>query len=135
MGLTFCVPFIAYYLTKRYKQDIGGNISFFHAWRFGTMLYFFAALIVSIEHFIFFQFIASPDFIPNTIQSMTEILKNNQADTEIINSIKQLHLSPIRIVIQLIFNNVFYGIILSIPVAAIVCQTSTASYNQSENNK
>ena len=54
-GLSLAVPFIAYYLTKRYRQDIGGSISFFHAWRFGIMLYFFAALIVSIEHFIFFQ--------------------------------------------------------------------------------
>lgn len=53
LGLTLLVPFIAYYLTKRYKQDIGGTISFFHAWRFGTMLYFFAALIVALEHFVF----------------------------------------------------------------------------------
>ncbi len=45
--LTLAVPFIAYYMTKRYRHDIGGRISFFHAWRFGTMLYFFAALIVS----------------------------------------------------------------------------------------
>ena len=43
--LSFAVPFIAYYMTKRYKYEIGGHISFFHAWRFGTMLYFFAALI------------------------------------------------------------------------------------------
>ena len=42
-GLSLAVPFIAYYLTKRYRQDIGGSISFFHAWRFGIMLYFFAA--------------------------------------------------------------------------------------------
>ncbi|CCX76747.1 putative uncharacterized protein [Parabacteroides johnsonii CAG:246] len=38
-GLSLAVPFIAYYLTKRYRQDIGGSISFFHAWRFGIMLY------------------------------------------------------------------------------------------------
>lgn len=30
-GLSLAVPFIAYYLTKRYRQDIGGSISFFHA--------------------------------------------------------------------------------------------------------
>lgn len=53
--LTLAVPFIAYYMTKRYRHDIGGRISFFHAWRFGTMLYFFAALIVSLEYFVFYQ--------------------------------------------------------------------------------
>ena len=36
-GLSLAVPLIAYYLTKRYRQDIGGSISFFHAWRFGIM--------------------------------------------------------------------------------------------------
>ena len=30
--LTLAVPFIAYYMTKRYRHDIGGRISFFHAW-------------------------------------------------------------------------------------------------------
>ena len=80
--LTLLVPFIAYYLTKRYKQDIGGKISFFHAWRFGTMLYFFAALIVALEHFVFFQFIAPADFLSNSINQMIDVLKDSQVSTE-----------------------------------------------------
>ena len=73
--LTLAVPFIAYYMTKRYRHDIGGRISFFHAWRFGTMLYFFAALIVSLEYFVFYQFIAPPDFVANAIGQLTTVLK------------------------------------------------------------
>jgi len=84
--LTLAVPFIAYYMTKRYRHDIGGRISFFHAWRFGTMLYFFAALIVSLS---------------------------------------KIRISPIHMAIQGIFNNVFYGIILSIPVAALLCRNNS----------
>ena len=114
-GLSLAVPLIAYYLTKRYRQDIGGSISFFHAWRFGIMLYFFAALIVSIEHFIFFQFIAPPDFLNNTMNS------------EVIEVISRTNFTPIHMAIQGIFNNIFYGIILSIPVAALVCRKQTAS--------
>ncbi len=126
-GLSLAVPFIAYYLTKRYRQDIGGSISFFHAWRFGIMLYFFAALIVSIEHFIFFQFIAPPDFLSNTITQAIVALKNAGFNSEVIETISRTNFTPIHMAIQQIFNNIFYGIILSIPVAALVCRGRTAS--------
>ena len=124
--LCIAVPFIAYYMTKRYRQDIGGNISFFHAWRFGIMLYFFAALIVSIEHFIFFQFIAPPDFISNTINMAMNTLKNADVNSEVIDAISRTNFTPTHMAIQQIFNNIFYGIILSVPVAALVCRKQTA---------
>ena len=123
-GLSLAVPLIAYYLTKRYRQDIGGSISFFHAWRFGIMLYFFAALIVSIEHFIFFQFIAPADFLANSVNQMIEVLKDSQVSTEVIEAIGKTNFTPIHMAIQGVFNNIFYGIILSIPVAAILCRNN-----------
>lgn len=132
-GLTLAVPLIAYQLTKRYRNDIGGQISFFHAWRFGMMLYFFAALIVSIEHFIFFQFIAGPNFLVSSVNQVMEILKESQMSTEVVDSVRQLNLSPIHMAIQGIFNNIFYGIILSIPVAALLCRNNaTGSVMQEE---
>lgn len=124
--MSVAVPFIAYYLTKRYRQDIGGNISFFHAWRFGIMLYFFAALIVSIEHYIFFEFIAPADFLSNTINQATVFLKNLNASNEVIDSLSKTNFTPVHMAIQGIFNNIFYGIILSIPVAALVARKKTA---------
>ena len=123
--LTLAVPFIAYYMTKRYRNDIGGRISFFHAWRFGTMLYFFAALIVSLEYFVFYQFIAPPDFVANTIWQLTTVLKDSQVSSEMIDSLSKIRISPIHMAIQGIFNNVFYGIILSIPVAALLCRNNS----------
>ena len=123
--LTLAVPFIAYYMTKRYRQDIGGRISFFHAWRFGTMLYFFSALIVSLEYFVFYQFIAPPDFVANAIGQLTTVLKDSQVSSEMIDSLSKIRISPIHMAIQGIFNNVFYGIILSIPVAALLCRNNS----------
>ena len=123
--LTLAVPFIAYYMTKRYRPDIGGRISFFHAWRFGTMLYFFAALIVSLEYFVFYQFIAPPDFVANAIGQLTTVLKDSQVSSEMIDSLSKIRISPIHMAIQGIFNNVFYGIILSIPVAALLCRNNS----------
>ena len=91
------------------------------------MLYFFAALIVSIEHFIFFQFIAPPDFLNNTMTQAIVALKNADFNSEVIEAISRTNFTPIHMAIQGIFNNIFYGIILSIPVAALVCRKQTAS--------
>lgn len=123
--LTLAVPFIAYYMTKRNRHDIGGRISFFHAWRFGTMLYFFAALIVSLEYFVFYQFIAPPDFVANAIGQLTTALKDSQVNSDMLDSLSNIRISPIHMAIQGIFNNVFYGIILSIPVAALLCRNNS----------
>lgn len=124
--LTLAVPFFAYYLTKKYKEEIGGEISFFHAWRFGTMIYFFAALIVSLEHFVFYQFIAPPNFLPNVINQAIDTLKNTNVNTEVIESVSNMNFSPIHMAIQGIFNNIFYGIVLSIPVAALLCRNNAS---------
>lgn len=135
IGFSITVPFIAYILTKRYRHDIGGNISFFHAWRFGIMLYFFAALLVSVEHFIFFQFVAPPDFISNLLSQTVEMLKNTQIQTEILESVSNIRISPIQMVIQQIFNNVFYGIILSVPVAVLLCRNNVTEYAGQKNQE
>lgn len=126
-ALTVVVPVFAYYMTKKYKDDLGGEISFFHAWRFGMMLYFFAAVIVSLEHFVFFQFIAPADFVADAVGQFTNVLKDQQVESQVIESLGNMNISPIHMAIQGIFNNVFYGILLSIPVAAIICKKSSAN--------
>ena len=124
--LSIAVPFIAYYMTRRYRDEIGGAISFFHAWRFGILLYLFAAIIVSIEHFVFYKFIAPYDFLQNTMSQAMNLLQNMDANSELIDAMSQTNLTPIHMAIQGIFNNIFYGIILSIPVAALVRRKSSA---------
>lgn len=122
--LTLAVPFIAYYLTKRYRDDIGGSISFFHAWRFGTLLYFFAALIVAVEQFIFYQFFAPRDFMYDAANQLIEMLKDSPFATDVIEAVGRMNFSPIHMAVTGIFNNIFYGIVLSIPVAALLCRNN-----------
>lgn len=86
---------------------------------------FFAALIVSLEYFVFYQFIAPPDFVANAIGQLTTVLKDSQVSSEMIDSLSKIRISPIHMAIQGIFNNVFYGIILSIPVAALLCRNNS----------
>ena len=75
----------------------------------------------------FFQFIAPPDFLNNTMTQAIVALKNADFNSEVIEAISRTNFTPIHMAIQGIFNNIFYGIILSIPVAALVCRKQTAS--------
>lgn len=135
-GLSILVPIIAYVFTKHYREDIGGQISFFHAWIFGILLYMFAALIVSLAHYVFYRYFAPPDMLNQTMNEMVALLKNANAKPEVISQLEKIDISPISMAIQGIFSNLFYGIILSIPVAAILCRnnsTGTIGNNNTRN--
>ncbi len=115
----------AYYMTKSYKMVIGGKISFFHAWQFGVLLYFFAALIVSLEHYAFYQYLAPPGFIDTSMDQAMDIIKSMNLTDQMKQMVEKMTTpSSIQMTIQGIFNNVFYGVILSIPVAALLCRNN-----------
>lgn len=118
-SLSCLVPYIAYKMTRRYRENIGGKLGFFHAWQFGVLLYFFAAILVSLEHYLFYRFIAPPDLLVKMVSDMEEALKESGASQALLDAIKEIHVTPIQMAIQGIFNNVLYGIILSIPVALL----------------
>ena len=133
IGMSLAVPFIAGYLTLKYKEKIGGFIRFSHAWQFGVWLYFFAALILSIEHFIFYQYIAPPDFIKESLEQTMNLLKDYKPAIQATEAIEQIDIRPISLTIQGIFNNIFYGIILSIPVAFFVSKHNNNTSSQQTN--
>ena len=121
-GMSLVVPYLAYLLTKRYREDLGGVISFSQAWRFGVLIYLFAAMLVSIMHYVFYRFVAPPDFLSSAVEQTIASLKQMQVDSKVISSIESMNFSPIHMALQGILNNIFYGIILSLPVAALVCR-------------
>lgn len=121
-GMSLVVPYLAYLLTKRYREDLGGVISFSQAWRFGVLIYLFAAMLVSVMHYVFYRFVAPPDFLSSAVEQTITSLKQMQVDSKVISSIESMNFSPIHMALQGILNNIFYGIILSLPVAALVCR-------------
>lgn len=121
-GMSLVVPYLSYLLTKRYRDDLGGVISFSQAWRFGVLIYLFAAMLVSIMHYVFYRFVAPPDFLSSAVEQTIASLKQMQVDSKVISSIESMNFSPIHMALQGILNNIFYGIILSLPVAALVCR-------------
>ncbi len=119
-SFTLLVPVIAYRMTLRYQTLVGKPVGFFHAWQFGVMLYFFAAIVVSLAHYVFYRYLAPPDLLTNTIHEMEAMLRREGAGADVLSAVKDLRVTPIQMAIQGIFNNVLYGILFSIPVAFLV---------------
>ena len=125
--LTCSVPFLGYRYARTYREKYcGGEINFIRAYAFTIFMYFFAALLTSAGHFIYFNFIDN-GFITDTYLSQLETLKSNvTGDMEV--SVEQLietfqiiaDLSPVQLTLQLIFQNIFYGSLLALPTALLV---------------
>jgi hypothetical protein len=132
--LTSLTIIFAYVFTRVYKIVIGGMIGFFHAWQFGILLYFFASLIVSLVHYAFYRYLAPPGYIDNLMNAAVSIVKeiNPQAE-EALNQMPAL--TPIRLTLQEILGNVFYGAVLSIPIAALLCRKRTTGITYRENQE
>ncbi len=127
IGLTLGVPFMGYYYTRMYRNQVcGGVISFPHAWVFTVFMYMFAALLTAVAHYIYFRFI-DHGFIINSIESQIDLLAQSRIPgTE--DYIKMYRdtleeartYTPIDITIQMVSFNVFFGSLMAIPTALFV---------------
>ncbi|MDR1556597.1 MAG: DUF4199 domain-containing protein [Tannerellaceae bacterium] len=136
--LTSLTIVFAYVFTRVYKMLIGGRIGFFHAWQFGILLYLFSALIVSLLHYVFYRYLAPPDYIARMMDIALSLVREMNLNPQMEDTFGQMpEVTPIRLTIQGIFNNIFYGLILSVPVAAILYRKPTEgfSFNQEEKNQ
>lgn len=127
IGLTLCVPFMGYRYVRLYRDTAcGGQITFLHAWAFTVMLYMFAALLAGVAHYIYFRYI-DYGFIADTYANMADLMGENTppAMAPYVEQIKNISgimrtLTPIEITMQLMSQNVFYGVLLGIPTALFV---------------
>lgn len=141
--MTMAVPFLGYYYARTYRNKIcGGTISFFQAWIFTIFMYMFAALLVAVAHYIYFQFLDHGfiiDYYTNLIQELLKGESTNginnlgQQLDEVISKFEELNLSPIDITIQLISQNVLYGSILALPTALFVMKRKRNNINGTAN--
>lgn len=126
-GLTLCVPFMAYYYVRLYRNHVcGGTISFLHAWIFTVFMYMFAALLTAAAHYIYFRYI-DQGFVLNTYEGMLNGLEREALPgmdiyiEQLKSSLSVIRtLTPIEITMQLMSQNVFYGSLFAIPTALFV---------------
>ena len=133
MGLTLCVPFMGYHYTRMYRNvACGGRIGFAHAWVFTVFMYMFAALLTAVAHYIYFRFI-DHGYLINTCETMVNTLAQSDIPgmedyvAAYRNALDEARLlTPIDIVMQLVWWNVFAGSILALPTALFVMREGKA---------
>ena len=116
IGLTIGVPFMGYYYLKIYRDKAcKGSITFSHA------------MLVSVAHFLYFQFIDNGFIVTGLANQMDQVLEINKdaADYDLllntVNSFKDEAgtLTAAKITLRLFSNNITAGLILAIPTALI----------------
>lgn len=126
IALTLAVPFIGYYYTKLYRNKINhGVISFPQAFAFSFFMYMFASLLVSVAHYVYFQYIDQGFIVETYTKVWHELLEKSpemEANKQIINEMIETAraTTPIDLTIQLLSWDVFWGGILAIPTALAV---------------
>ena len=121
------VPVLGYRFVRQYRdRDCQGILSFSRGFLFTAFMYMFAALFVTIAHYIYFRYMDN-GLIINTYQDMINQM-SGIATAEMKASLDQFQqaldiiagLSPLEISIQLITQNVFYCTLIALPTAMLV---------------
>lgn len=120
------VPILGYIYIRKYRERYcGGELSFLRGWVFSLYMYFFASLLTAAAHYIYFQFIDN-GYLTGTYMDQLESLKatlTGDLETSVDQLIQNLEtiasMSALQLTMQLIFQNIFYGAILSLPTALL----------------
>lgn len=125
--LTLYVPVLGVIYARRFRNNYcGGVISFGRAYLFTLLLYLFAALLTAMAHYIYFRYIDN-GFLSGMYLEQLQSLKSSMQG-EMVASVDQLieafsmlsSLSPLTLTFQLIYQNLFYGVLLALPTALLV---------------
>lgn len=128
-ALTFIVPFWGYRFACLYRDrysNNNGSIGFVHAFTFCLFMYMYASLLTSVAHLVYFQFLDN-GFIMERLEEMFETVKESPLPG-MDNYLPQYQLaldtyailSPVDITLQLVSQNMFYGLLLALPTALFV---------------
>ncbi len=120
--LTCAVPVIVFLMTRSFREkQCKGELSFFSALFFAFQIYLFASLLTAIGHYLYFQFLDN-GFIYTQIQAQLDVLRDEPSMeaqvTQITHAMDIMQgFTPIQFTMQLLSQNIFYGIIFSLPIA------------------
>lgn len=90
---------------------------------FAFQIYLFASLLTAVGHYLYFQFLDN-GFIYTRVAAQLELVKDEPAMQAQMTQIKHAldvfyELTPIQLAMQLLSQNIFYGILLSLPTALL----------------
>lgn len=138
-------PIALWYIIRNLRrQFLDDRIAGFQAWTFGTQLMFFAGLIEALFIYIYNEFlfpgnlaeiqqalIAQYEDAAASIRSLSVMTSMLGTLEETIEAMKQMPVSsPIETAISQLSTDIFYGMILMIPIALIVRKKANPESNE-----
>ena len=113
-------------LIKKFKRNIV-SLNFWQSWRMSILIYMYAALLMALAQYIYFRYIdhgmlfntyATIMQTPEAVTMLQSMLPGEDANALISETIDQLKtITPIDLTFKFLTNNLFLGLILSIPTA------------------
>lgn len=125
--MLLCIPVVVYLAMRKYDRMNGLKCYFSQLWMMGILLFFFTSLISSLAQYIYYVYI-NPDYIKLQFQAavtLMEALNFKFSDPSLLDTIKTgLEKgnvpSPMSVVVERMWVNLFFGSLLSVAVAWLV---------------
>ena len=135
-----------YILRQLRRRFLDDRITGFQAWTFGTQLMFFAGLIEALFIYIYNEFlypgnlaevqqamIAQYEEAANSLRTMGSFPSMLQPIQEAIDTMREMPVSsPIETAISQLSTDIFYGMLLMIPISLIVRKKGEKSASETE---
>ena len=121
--MTLFVPILGFIYTRKYRErHCNGELTFPRGFVFSLYMYFFASLLTAVAHYIYFRYIDNGYIIGIYTEQLENLKSTLTGDMK--TSIDQLletlsSMSALQLTLQLIFQNMFYGTLLSLPTALL----------------
>lgn len=126
LGLTAAVPFVGYFFVRHFRERycLEGRIAFVQAWMFTLLMYAFAALLASVVHYVYFAYVDGGALLGTYVEQLDLLGQLQPELAEAVAEYKKaaellVAMSPIDLTVQMIVNNLFYGMILALPTALV----------------
>lgn len=124
---TLLMPYIAYRLmVLTSNKCYNGVLNFRKSFGLTFSMHLYASLIVAVAHYVYFHFLDHGKIIANYKEIVDMLSVANQPATqEGVNQLKEVldvlgGMSAMEITMQLMSNNIFYALIISLPLALLV---------------
>lgn len=123
--LAIATPFLVGWLLQRFRNyALAGHISFRRSFAFSVLTFFYASIIFALAQYLYFRFLDQGIFLSNLMDDM-KVLKEAYAQNGM--PVKELEdgvtlvgsLPPIQLAFMFMMQNIFVGVVLSVPVALI----------------
>jgi len=121
--LTISTLVILYFAIKEHRdEELGGYITFGRCVKLGALIGLFSGIIIGVFAFIYHGYIR-PDIMPSMLEFQTsqwEEAGMSEEQIEQARGMTEMFMTPVATAISSIFNGVFWNVILSLIVGAIM---------------